>query len=533
MSERVSQVVGRAKNISAGFTTGQKAVVSVALVALIMGAIALTNWIAQPSLTPLYGNMSGSDASAVVEELKTQGVQYQLSNGGTTVLVPQSQVDDLRISLMAKGIPANAENSSWQLLDSQGMTSTDFQQNVAYERALESELAKTIGAIQGVKTAVVNLAIPKRDVFSEESDDPTAAVLVDLTAGTDLNKTQIRSITNLVAGSVPGLKPEKVTVSDSEGTMLTAPEGSGAASSAAEDADQQTAAYEDRVSTSLQQMLDRVLGKGKAVVRVNAQLDYSERETTRELYLNSPTPQPMTESTSKENYNGAGSGIGGQMGVTSPTLSPYAGSNGNGLYNKENRTVNNGVSKELTKEQATPGGVQRLSVAVALDAETAGAVDTAAVQSLVAGAAGVDAARGDVVQVNKLPFDKAGVEAAKTELAQAESAAKRAEYIDIGKKAALVLLVAVVGIVLMLRSRRRGTQIEATASDLPEGLLMPARMDELVAARRRELSAGPEDGDQKVLAQQDARRDQLASFMDSQPDDIAALVQGWLSDRSS
>ncbi len=530
----MSAVMGRAKGLASGFTPGQRGVVLVAVIALVMGAFALTNWVAQPSWTPLFSQLSGSDASAIVEKLRSDNVEYQLSDGGSTILVPQSQVYDLRVSLAGEGLPANTDGAGWDLLDKQGMTATDFQQTVAYERALEGELSKTLGAISGVRTAVVNLGIPKRDVFAEEQDVPTAAVLLQLVPGTTLSTSQVRSITSLVAGSVPGLDPAKVTVSDGNGTMLTSPEGTGGAAAVAGDSDQQIAQYEDRVSSSVQQMLDRVFGPGKTVVRVSAQLDYDTRETTREVYLSSPAVTPLSEATSREVYGKGAAGVGGQLGVISPTLTPYAPGASGQDYLKEERTVNNAVGKELVTEKAAPGAVERLSIAVVLDATTLGATDAARVQQIVASAAGVNADRGDVVQVDKLPFDTASVEAAKAELDQAEASARTAQYVDMGQKAGLVLLAVIVAIVMMIR-RRKSTpaSVAVSASDLPDGVLMPSRLEAIAAQRRRELGPGPDDDVANPIIEREKMRDEVASFVDSQPEEIAQLVQGWLSQRSN
>ena len=125
-----------------------------------LGAVVVTRFAAQPTWTPLFSNLSGTDTSAVVDQLKSQGVSYQLTNGGATVLVPEAQVYDLRVSLAGKNLPAG-DSGGWSLLDQQGMTSTDFQQNVAYQRALEGELGKTLQAMSGVQNAIVHLAIPK------------------------------------------------------------------------------------------------------------------------------------------------------------------------------------------------------------------------------------------------------------------------------------------------------------------------------------------------------------------------------------
>lgn len=205
---------------------------------------------------------------------------YQLADGGATVLVPQSQVYDLRVSLSGKGLPASTSDG-YSILDGQGMTATDLQQNVAYQRALE--LATTLQAISGVQTAIVHLAIPKKDVFSSEQDRTTASVLLSLPPGTTLNRGQVRAVTHLVGSSIPGLDPGNVTVTDGKGTLLSGQDAdTDGAASLAGDTDERTAQFEDRMSTTVQAMLDQVLGPGHAVVRVNAQLSYDTRSTTSE-----------------------------------------------------------------------------------------------------------------------------------------------------------------------------------------------------------------------------------------------------------
>ncbi len=529
----MNQAMGRARGLAGGFTPGQRGILLVAIVALVMGAVALTNWVAQPTWTPLFTQLSGSDANAIVEELRGQGVEYKLADGGATVLVPQSQVYDLRVAIAGKGLPDNAGGEGWPLLDKQGMTATDFQQNVAYQRAIEGELNKTLGSITGVNTAVVRLAIPKRDVFAAEEDKPTAAVLLALAPGVTLDKGQIRSVTHLVAGSVPGLDPAAVTVSDANGAMLSAAVND--AGAAAGDADEQTAQYEDRLSTAVQQMLDRVLGQGNAVVRVNAQLNYDTTHRTSESYLPSPVI-PLSEQTSRETYNVGPGATGGTLGVITPTpIGSGVGTNG---YLKEDATRNNGVGKVITEEQAAPGGIERLTAAVIINSDAAGGADTAKVQALVSSALGVDSTRGDLVTVDTMPFDKTTAEATKKEIAAAESAAKTAGYIDLGKKAGLGLLILIVAIVMMIKSKKSGASVDASASDLPDGMLMPSRIEAIGADRMRELGPGthgPEMGgmtESTPALEREKLRDEVSSFVDSQPEEIAQLVQGWLTERS-
>ncbi|MBK6870151.1 MAG: flagellar M-ring protein FliF [Kineosporiaceae bacterium] len=543
MNARMNQAMGRAKGLAGGFTPGQRGIILVAALGLILGAFALTRWVAQPTWTPLFGETSSADTQKIVEELQAEGAQYKLGGNGNTVMVPQSQLYALRVSVGAKGLPSTtSDSSSWAIFDQQGMTATEIQQNAAYQRAIEGEVAKTLEAIAGVNTAIVKLAIPKDSVFVTEKDKTTASVLLSLAPGTTLSKSQVRSVTNLVATSVPGLLTANVAVSDGNGTLLTAPNdgSSGAAAANANDTDEQTAQFEDRVAAKTQQMLDQVLGAGSAVVRVSAALDFDAKHSTTESYLPSPA-LPLSEQTSREAFNPGPGGVGGLLGVITPT--PLSSAMGTGQYYKDSTTRNNGIGKSIVEAEAAPGAVKRLSVAVVLDSSAAEGVDPATVQALVASAVGIDSTRGDVVQVNAVPFNKAAAEKTAKELAKAEAEAKTAGYIDLGKKGGMGLLIVIAAVVLMLKQRKSkaaGPTVDATATDLPDGLLVPSRLEAIGGDRMRELGAGPA-GEMGALEQEalspiierEKLREEVASFVDSQPDDIAQLVQGWLEQRSN
>jgi flagellar M-ring protein FliF len=536
---RMSQVVDRAKSILAGFTTGQRAIVVVAVLALVLGAATLTRWAAQPAWAPLFTNLSAKDASAIVDQLRTDNVQYQLTNGGTTVMVPQAQVYDLRVAMAGKGLADGSDSNGYSVLDSQGMTATDLQQNIAYQRALEAELNRTLQAITGVSTAIVHIAIPKKDVFSTETDHPTASVLLALKAGTALGRAQIRSVMHLVAGSVPGLDPSDVTVTDADGNMLSVREdGQVGAVGMASEADRQTQAFEDAKSDAVQKMLDQVLGKGRSVVRVNAELDFASSDTTSKTYVVQSTLPPLSEATSSESY-AAANGAGGALGQSWPSLTPAVGANGGGTYVKIEKTVDNAVGEVINRTQAAPGTVKRLTVAVMLDSRKAAQVDPAQLQTLVENAVGFDQKRGDSVRVDRLAFDTAATETAAKELAQAQSAARTAQYLDLGKKAGLGLLL-VLG-ALLLRRRTRGeplAKVEAVATDLPhhQALLSSSLDGQLAisaeAHEKLQQEASEADALDKSL-ERELLRDEVTRFVDQQPEEIAAIVQGWLSQRKN
>ncbi|MDQ1287673.1 MAG: flagellar M-ring protein FliF [Actinomycetota bacterium] len=539
---RLTPVVDRAKRMLAGFTLGQKAIVVLAVLALVLGAVALGRWVSQPTWSPLFSDLSAADASAIVEELTTEGVQYKLASGGSTIMVPRAQVYDLRVALAGKGLTNSSETSSYSVLDNQGMTATDFQQNIAYQRALEGELNRTLGAVTGVKTAIVHLAIPEKDVFTTVEDRPTASVLLSLAPGTALGRAQIRSVMHLVAGSVPGLNASDVTVSDAAGNLLSVREdGEAGTAGSAGDAEEQTQAFEDAKGTALQTMLDKVLGKGRAVVRVNAELNFDTNHTTSKTFVSQTGLPPIAEATSSESYSGANNGVGGALGQTWPTLSAGAGGAGGGNYVKVERTVNNPVGEVVSETKAAPGSVKRLSVAVVLDSKAAAGANTSQIQQLVANAVGIDPARGDTVQVDRLEFDTEAAAAAAKELAQAQAAAKTAQYVDLGQKAGVGLLLVILAFVFLRRRKRDLPQVEAVARDLPPMIVTPppTATPVILPSEEERLAIGAAALENRDIApdaldpslERELLRNEVSRFVEQQPDEIAAIVQGWLSQR--
>src|SRR4051795_13609024 len=168
--------MNRVKTLLSTISLGQKIVIGLLLAGLVLGGFVFFRWITAPTMSPLFSNLSSSDASSIVEELNAEGVSYTLADGGQTIMVANEQVYDLRLTMSGKGLPAG-DDTGYSLLDEQGITTSEFQQQVTYQRALEGELSKTLEALDGVNSAVVHLAIPQEDVFATDQSDPTASVL--------------------------------------------------------------------------------------------------------------------------------------------------------------------------------------------------------------------------------------------------------------------------------------------------------------------------------------------------------------------
>ena len=532
MRDRAIEVVKRLGKAFGAFTPGQKAVTLFAVVALVVGGVFFARWASAPTYAPLFSNLSSTDASAIVDKLNSGGTPYQLADGGATIMVPQTQVYDLRLKMSGQGLPAQTD-TGYSLLDKQGLTTSDFMQNVGYQRALEGELGKTIKSISGVQAASVHLALPQKDVFATDAQKPTASVLVTTGMGKTLSPDQVQSVIHLVAASVVGLDPNQVTVADAAGNVLSTGNGQ-TTGSAASGRGQQTQQYEQRMNDALQQMLNSVVGTGHAVVKTTADLDYDQTETKTQSYVApSPSTPPLSQSTNIESYSGTGTGTGGVLG---PDNIQVPGGGGAGTYSHSTNTQDNAVGMVTETRNSAPGNVRRLSVAVLLDSSTAKNVDLAQVQKLVSSAVALDAKRGDTIAVSALPFDQTAADKAKQAEATASKAETQAQLMSMAKTggmAALILILVLLAWRASRKSRKSALNAGETAAlDRIQAVLekreTPALGDGGTDALA--LGAGTDSPDAETLALEN-RHKEITEMVGQQPDEVAQLLRGWLAER--
>ncbi|ABK52614.1 flagellar M-ring protein FliF [Acidothermus cellulolyticus 11B] len=530
----VRAILDRIRAVFGEFTAGQKMVTALIVLALVIGAVLFRSWAAKPSYAPLFSNLAASDAAAITDKLNSLKEPYRLADGGSTILVPQKDVYQLRLDMAKANLPASSQ-SGFSLLDKGGITTSEFQQNVAYQQALESELAKTIEAINGVQSAIVNIVLPQTDVFTQDSSKPTASVLVTTQPSSTLTPEQVQAIVHLVASSVEGLNPADVTVADSQGHVLSAPGMDGQLSAASTLQDQQTAAYEQRVAQAVQNLLQPLVGPGHVVVQVNAALNFDTKSTTSETYLQpSPgtTPIPLSQSWSYETYSGtnqAATGILGPDNIAVPTPSPSPGT-----YQSQSATVDNAIGRVVEEVKTAPGSVERLSVAVLLDSAAAKNVNLTDVKNLVTSAAGVQTSRGDSVSVATMPFDTSQQAAEKKALAAAQKAQSMNKLVGYAKDAVIALIV--LGIIFFfLRRAKKAAEVSP--------ILSLAERVELEEARRRAALGGGDGAERKEIPSGQKPADRLeittplaaeiGELVERQPEEVAQLLRGWLADRRS
>jgi flagellar M-ring protein FliF len=515
----------RIRSALSTISLGQKVVIGLLAAGLLLGGFVFYRWITAPTYAPLFSNLASTDASAIVDELNAAGVAYELADGGGTIMVPNEQVYDLRLSMSGKGLPAG-NDTGYALLDEQGITTSEFQQQVTYQRALQDELARTLESLEGVRTAVVHLALPEEEVFASDEAEPTASVLLDLAPGTSLASGQVQAVTNLVSSSIEGMDPEQVTVADATGAVLSAP-GQGVTAAAGDARSQLEQDYEARLAANAQAVLDPILGPGRATVSVRADVDLDQRSTTSETHVYEDTP-PLSESTTVERYEGAGAAVGGVLGPENQVLPEGAGES---TYEKESTTLNNSVGTVVESVEGAPGRINRLTVSVVMDEAVAGNLNQAQIQQLVGNAVGLDMARGDDITVAAMAFDQTAADRAAEELAAAEEAERQAQLWSMVKTGGIALGIALLVLVVWLRSRRGREDEEDEDYEALE--LADDVMAELDRIRIESTRAVPvaDNATLELEAAERARvRGEIASMVSEKPDEVAAMLRGWLSE---
>ncbi|HJB66634.1 MAG TPA: flagellar M-ring protein FliF [Candidatus Mailhella merdavium] len=374
-------------------------------------------WITRPDYRPLYTKLSPEDANRVVNMLQTEKVSYRLEDNGSTVLVPADSVYDMRIKIAGEGNLVG-QGIGFEIFDAVQMGQTEFVQRINYQRALQGELARTISEFPNVDSARVHLVIPQRSLFIEEQQSPSASVVVRLVdPSAKMSPREIKGMVNLMTMAVEGLDEGHVSITDSNGKVLFAPEDETTGLNNAH------LEYRLKLESSLEQrineLLSPVLGPGKMIAKVNATLDYSQRTIRREIY-DPDTSVVRSEQRSEEQQTGRANLEGGSTDVNfrgdglGGSLSSQEG-------NRESRTINYEINKEEHTIVGQMGEITRLTVAVAVDGTYTKTAEGSweytprseqeleQIRQLVANAVGFSAERGDTIEVSNMAFGESDI----------------------------------------------------------------------------------------------------------------------------
>lgn len=472
---------------------------------------------------PLFSGLEPQDASEVVQVLDEDKVPYRLGGRGDTIMVPAADVYRLRLLCASQGLPRGGV-VGYEVMDKTQLGSTDFERRVSYLRALQGELTRTIMQVEGVEQARVHIVLPEDSLFVTERRGATAAVLVRLRPGGELDKNQVRGMVHLVAHSVEGLDPADVTVLDVHGRLLSAgieDDGAGTALAATTSQFDLQQAFQQKLQAGLQSLLEQVFGPGNVVARVSAEINFDQRVIDKSLYEPVAGDEGVARSVHEleEYFEGEGVEPGGVPGTDSniPGYQAVVAGGGASQYRKMETTRDMEVNQTSERVVVAPGTVQRLSVAVVVNRELS-AAEGQAIRDTVASAIGFDAGRNDQITVSGVEFNTSLSDELKTALDADAAARRRSTWVMIGAPVG-VLVVALFGAIGMRRRSKGAAGLARVGAPRPD-----AEVPEVEVPLAVEARLSPEE-----QARLRARRE-VERLVQQRPEDVVQLLRTWLAE---
>ncbi len=519
----------------------------VGMLAIVAGLLFfLATRLIQPSMSLLYGDLYPGDSSKIVTKLEGMGVPYDLRAGGSQVFVPGDRVLRLRMSMAEEGIPRGG-SVGYEVFDrSDTLGATRSLQNINLLRALEGELARTIGSLSQIAGARVHLVLPKRELFNRSREEPSASIVITEEGGTRLNQAQVTAIQHLVAAAVPGLEPTRIAIVDSHGTLRArgtdGDDDAGLAPLAAQD---HRAAFERRLKKMIEGLIERSVGVGNVRAEVSAEIDFDRITTSAETF--DPDSQVARsvqiieeESSSSEDAQSQNVSVANSL--------PDAGSGESTGSRNVNATArveeitNFEISKTIRSHVRESGSVKRLSVAVLVDGnyttngdgenvyEPRSPEEMKQLATLVRSAIGFDEARGDTIEIVNLQF--ATVDAIEPGEASMFDLAKG----DYFKMAEIVVLFVVGILVILLVLRPIATQVLASPAQASGFGGGEARTALPATAQPAQLPPRDEEEDEDDGIDIDriegrvkkSTLKKVGDIVETHPEEALSIVRNWL-----
>jgi flagellar M-ring protein FliF len=522
---------------------GRKLILALGVAAVVAVMAAVWMWGQQPDYRVLFSNFSDRDGGAIVAELEKMNIPYKYAEGGGAVLVPADRVHDARLKLASQGLPKGG-NVGFELMENQRLGSSQFVEQVNFQRAMEGELARSIESVSAVQAARVHLAMPKDSVFVSEQKAPTASVLINLHPGRVLDQQQVSAIVHLVASSVPELPTKNVTVVDQNGNLLS--DSGKPASINGMDPSQIKYVQElqQNVVKRIESIITPIVGPNNVRAEATADVDFSRSEQAVESYKPNQTPDAMVvrSQQTSESLNGSANpgGVPGALTnqppapatapinaapITAQGATAATPATGAPLTNtRKDATVNYEVDKTIQYVQQAGGGLKRLSVAVVVNYKQStnaegkvvmtplAEAEKTQITNLVKEAMGFNAERGDSVNVVNTPFARTEPEII-PELPWWKQPVY-VEYLQMAKTAGKYLLMALALFIIYLRV------LKPLAKKLSEAARMPPPSQNLHLQHAQAALPGQRNYEENL-----SRAQKLAN---QDPRVVANIVKNWV-----
>ncbi|MBI1339064.1 flagellar M-ring protein FliF [bacterium] len=504
----------------------------------------------------LYSGLDLAEATEIAGKLDQANIRYEIQGDGSAIFVDRGSVLDARMMLAEEGLPTRG-GVGYEIFDkSSALGQTAFVQNINRVRALEGELARTVSSLDMVRAARVHLVLPERRLFERDSQKPSASVVLSVN-GQGLSSGQVRAVRNLVAGAVPGMMIERISVLDDRGRLLAAGAENEDEGFGGSNADERRTALEERYRQMVLEIVESVTGPGAARVQVSADVDFNRITQSAETF--DPDGRVVRSSdTVEDSSNETSSEPAGETTVANnvPDGEPAAADPRSSSQNTQTRTeerINYEISKNTRTEIVEGGRIKRLSVAVAVDDQRVNGEDGAAtfsarapeelerITALVKSAVGFDEARGDTVEVVNLSFIRPDVS---MEGAEAPGAFDFDKFDIIrGAEVGALLLTALALIIFVLRPLTKGlmskpedgeTGAEALGA-ASRNLVIPSngarREGEGFADAPNDAGAGPDGIDVARITGQVRASSirKISEVVSAHPEESMTIIREWMA----
>ncbi len=537
----IMQFINAVKNIWGRLSILQRVSVVGGTVAITAAVIGLSIWASRPEYRVLYSNLSPEDAGVVIKALQTDKVLYQLADDGKTIMVPKELVYDQRIKIAGEGALVG-QGIGFEIFDKVKVGQTDFVQKINYTRALQGELSRTISEFPSVESARVHLVIPRRSLFVEDRQSPSASVVLKLNRpNVKPDQKEINAILNMILMAVEGLDKLHVSITDNGGKVLYQPEEDSIVGANTTQMEHRLQVQRD-LERRIEEMLMPMYGPGRVIAKVNAEMDFSQKTIRREMYDPEKTAV-RSEQRSEESQQGRANLEAGAPDVNF-RADGITGSISTQNGNRETRTTNYEINKEEQQIVSNVGDLRRLTVAVLIDGtyeKTNGewafvprkSEELEQVRQLVSNAVGLDKARGDSLEVSSAPFTDSEPPKDPNFAEMLTSYAERLGKPLLNALLAFLFLMLVVRPVVLALIRPK-----VEAGEMVEGLEgLPAAEEQLAlyealeeAAKTEEEEEDEEDDDELIFKDVEALKAHIVTLADSHMEQVVTLVRGWIKE---
>lgn len=516
-------------------------VVVAAMIAIVSGA---WMWGQSPDYRVLYSNLSDRDGGAIIEALQQQNIPYKFAEGGGALLVPSSQVHEIRLRLASQGLPKGG-TVGFELMENQKFGTSQFLEQINYQRSLEGELARSMQTLASVESARVHLAIPKPSVFVKEQQQPSASVVLTLHPGRVLDPGQVNAIVHLVSSSIPNMPANSVTVLDQTGTLLSASRDGSADSMDATQLKYVRQVEQDYIKR-IEDIVAPLTGAANVRAQVTADIDFSFAEQTAETYKpNQPPNQAAIRSTqTMESGNGVSTpgGVPGALSnqppapaaapIVAATGTPAAAAATSSNMHKE-ATTNYEVDRTIRHTKLPVGSIRRLSVAIVMNnrsvTDKSGKTtsrpftesEKAQISTLVKSAMGFDAKRGDTLNLLNSSFNNDVPEA----VVDTTPVWKQPQTIELAKDGLKYLLIAGVLLFLVFGILRPAFKNLMTAASTP----ISAPSSEAAAVASQHIDGAALYGAQQNANSYESNLQTAKQIAQQDPKIVATVVKEWVN----